>query len=980
MSIFKSTFPEGVKKQLETRQEALSKRTSNSVQYFGARTAWIKMTSAVNVGEDNGTLAKNNVLLGGALYEGKLRSGVGIGASNAYSLNTAGGTQHRLGIRPMPGITGIEVQSKSAYGSLRQVDVSFVCWDIKQLEELEVLYMRPGYSVLVEWGWIPYLNNRGELKSDITFTKEVEEGKGPKEEIWKNIFTRASETGNYDAVYGFVKNYSWSARPDGGYDCTTSIITMGEIIESLKVNYTNSEIDISKQKGIFGILDQNDFASNQPIGKSYQKSYLAGIINEIYEIANKNFDDRTNTPITLGGIECNFFYFKIIKQTTGDVDKDNFVNNDKQIYFRLKDFINIFNKYVTLKDTEAPVDASGARPPIAGVSLKDKDDKDLLCLGNIHQTSTDPFVCQIKNLAYSKNVFKLTGTGAENIKKITDGLGDGYFLGDDYEDKQLGIIGNIYVNLGYLYNLITDDELAAQDKKEKRNIGLYDFLKNIMSGINTAIGNVANFDIHVDPYDSKARIIDINYVDEVGRSEAYNNAFLLEMHNLKSTVRSYKLESKIFPEQAAIVSVGSQVEGGAMGQGDNTLIDFNQNLIDRIIKKKGVDDITNPPSDSEERAREKAKNLKTNLSTILEYFTALSTSEQSTINTITFGLFGDAGVSFDTSKSSAYSGALRDIIAYYKSIVKDNNNNRAIIPTTLSIEMDGIGGIIIGNLFKIPLDLLPKGYKNAEQGGTGAKIGYVVMRMGHSVTDNDWITKLEAQFIILDEPKGKLSVAQYLEVLVGDLIKAEATTVISSPAGSSTSIFASPIIGNTTTTSGTPSVTPIKNSGDGSVAENSQKYPVLVKNETWKKEYNSTVQKYAKVSASTPVADSLRRQLDKFYVTEKGNELSSNGDITEALKSAVLTFQSKLKSTAGFDFIKSKPIRITAGNDTYHRTYGDKRNRTTHCRGLAIDIGTREFTQSQIDSIMNLLRKSGFTYVIYHGGSALHIHANISTT
>jgi hypothetical protein len=29
---------------------------------------------------------------------------------------------------------------------------------------------------------------------------------------------------------------------------------------------------------------------------------------------------------------------------------------------------------------------------------------------------------------------------------------------------------------------------------------------------------------------------------------------------------------------------------------------------------------------------------------------------------------------------------------------------------------------------------------------------------------------------------------------------------------------------------------------------------------------------------------------------------------------------------------------------------------------------------------MNLLRSSGFTYTIYHGGSALHIHTNISTT
>jgi hypothetical protein len=998
MSIFKASFPKGVQKQLKARQRALVERNSNSIQYFGARTAWIKMTSAVEVGGDGGQLAKNNVLLGGALYNGNLRSGVGIDASNAYSLNTAGGTQHRLGIRPMPGITGIDVKSKSAYGSLREVVVNFNCWDIKQLEELELLYMRPGYSVLVEWGWMPYLENgddegnNSKLSSIVEFTTEVENGKGPKEEIWKQIHLRAAKSGNYDAIYGFVKNYSWSARPDGGYDCTTTIITMGELLESLKVNFSDVTTDVA-QKGTFGLFktSPDQFAADGPVNKSYQKCKLAGILHEMYLIAeSKISDDKTSQDVTLestkGNINCNFFRFDIIRQTTSENDdKSSFVDDNTQIYMPLKHFIEVFNRHINLQDSETE-----GQPNITEVSLtlgehqkvdgkfpEGNPEGELLCLGNIYQVSTDPFICQIKNNAYLKpETLNLKGNGTENIIKIINGLGKNYnyFWKDDYKDKQYGIIGNIYVNLAYIYNLITDDGLAAQDKKEKREIGMYDFLKNLMTGINTAIGNVANFDIHVDPIDSKSRIIDINYVDESGREEAYENAFELELHSLKSTVRSYKLESKIFPEQSAVVAIGAQAKGGALAQGNNTLIDFNQNLKDRIVPAKTIEDLTK----SEEDDKTKIDNLKNNMSTLLEYFTALDTSS----GFLGLGWEWLGASSFDTSKSSAYSGALRDIISYYQSLIKDNNNNRAIIPTGLSIEMDGIGGIIIGNLFKIPLDLLPRGYKG--DGAGPAKIAYVVMRMGHSVTNNDWVTKLESQFIILDDPeksKKGMTQAEALSRITSDLKRAKNTTVptSTSPAGSSTSVFSSPIIGNTGNISST-SVTPIKNSGAGSVAENNQKYPVLVKNETWKREYNSTVQKYAKVSAFSPVADSLRKQLDKSYIIEKGNEISSNGDITESLKSAVLTFQSKLKSTAGFDFIKNKPIRITAGNDTYHRTYGDKRNRTTHCRGLAIDIGTREFNQTQINNIMNLLRNSGFTYVIYHGGSALHIHANISTT
>ena len=44
--------------------------------------------------------------------------------------------------------------------------------------------------------------------------------------------------------------------------------------------------------------------------------------------------------------------------------------------------------------------------------------------------------------------------------------------------------------------------------------------------------------------------------------------------------------------------------------------------------------------------------------------------------------------------------------------LKSDNKNRSIIPTKFSCEIDGIGGLVIGNIFKIPkkiivLDRLP---------------------------------------------------------------------------------------------------------------------------------------------------------------------------------------------------------------------------------------------------------------------------------
>jgi hypothetical protein len=234
MSIFRNTFQDDIKASLAARQNAMTSRTPDVIQYLNSRNSFIRMTSSVNVGNDNGALAKKNVLLGGTLNpNGGLKSGVG-NANEAYSTRTPGGTTNRLGLRPMAGITSMDIKSKSAYGSLREAVVNFQCWDIHQLEELELLYMRPGYTVLVEWGWLPHLNNSGKLvTTPPSFYDILNKGVTDRRVIFKQLYDKSTASGgNYDAMFGYIKNYQWSARPDGGYDCQTTIISTGEIIES----------------------------------------------------------------------------------------------------------------------------------------------------------------------------------------------------------------------------------------------------------------------------------------------------------------------------------------------------------------------------------------------------------------------------------------------------------------------------------------------------------------------------------------------------------------------------------------------------------------------------------------------------------------------------------------------------------------------------------------------------------------------------
>ena len=944
MSIFKDSFHPSIQEQLKTRQTAINNRTPQNLTYYNSRNAWIRLSSSVNVYNGKGSptdtgsytndLAKQYILQGGILNNENARAGIG-NFSNAYSNVGSDGTLYRLGIRPMPGITSVDVKSLGAYGSIREATVNFQCWDIKQLEDLELLYMRPGYSVLLEWGWSPYLNNNGDLVTTVDYT-DIINTKWVKEDLYSQQYARATDgnyvdvkgnkksvtgfKGNVDSMYGTVKNYSWKARMDGGYDCQTTIISLGEVIESLKVNYAplDNLSSVISGKGLISnnIVSQDNTVftvGSDSLSKSYSNNILAGIFTELYAIGRRVAIDNSNEvkegkPYVLTdkkyGINYDLF-IKNIEINSNEQNKSNQTktvgNSPTQVYITLETLTHLLNNYVLLRD-------KNSKTPYTSISVLEKGATNidpvsgsgyLLSLAHPLELSIDPTVCLIKNKLWPRvkfistdlnavdpnkgtpasparygtanidenfwrtiatlinkangdNVYPYTESDAlityvqsiigsgpnsiENIKEIqrqfiyvlpksnynvevvngkkltdyenfydllnegltatrvgidkalgvdkynyssedpsdlifkaakedpkivsqaqlnienkkiektTNDLNDSienikfldklskpYFTKDEWT-TELGIIGNIYVNVNMLYDLCISDQLKNQDKKEKNDIALYDYIKNVLSRISTAIGEVNNFDLFVD--ENVVRIIDINYVDRNDPNTAYKNAFVLDVHNLNSVVRSYSLESKIFPDQSTQVAIGAQIGGAALGVDATTLVDFNRNIIDRIIPVKDT-----PTTNENDDFQSKLKSLVSSLTVLAQYF-----------NDLSYGVFKD--VKFDANSVGNYSNSLKDIINYYKDISNSKIKNKSIIPTSLSIEMDGIGGIIIGNLFRIPDDILPKGYKGGSD-KIGSKLGYLITRMGHSLQNNDWITRLEAQMIILDEPQGQ---------------------------------------------------------------------------------------------------------------------------------------------------------------------------------------------------------------------------------
>jgi GH24 family phage-related lysozyme (muramidase) len=333
----------------------------------------------------------------------------------------------------------------------------------------------------------------------------------------------------------------------------------------------------------------------------------------------------------------------------------------------------------------------------------------------------------IKNAsATGKNPF-----GVEYLTELATG-------GHSFEYKnETGIIENIYINVDFLYRLSVEQNLQTKDQELK----LFDYLKQMLKEVQSSIGGVNNFEVHVDPIDNVARIIDLNYVDVLSKTDVYNAAFQIEAQNLSGTVRSYNLQSKIFPEQAAMISIGAQVKAtSAQGTAASTLLDFNNNLYDRVIGGK-----YDPPDSNKNLATDTASaqfdKLKNSINRIKEFFfpPVVTGNEQASDATPAVN---------DQNKASEYKTALKDLITYFSTIVKTSTNGRSIIPIQISLTMDGIGGLVIGHLFKIPPDLLPKGYGSDSIGG---KLIQTITGIGHKIANGDWTTTIDAQNIVTND-------------------------------------------------------------------------------------------------------------------------------------------------------------------------------------------------------------------------------------
>jgi len=299
MNIFGEGLPKQIIGQVNRRQQTYGSgyvdgktRLPEEILVLNANTGWIKLLSSVKIEDINAInnptimglglsgndLAKRYILFNGTSRKNGLKTHMAEGITTTnddrgeiedqFSLATYGIGGTEFGLNPMMGITSISVNHENR-GSLRRAVVKIKAYNKIQFEIIDVLYLRLGFSVLLEWGNSIYLDNEGKYEplttNNFSLVNEFLNGSGnlknpppaPGEKfkhfnyddfLQKIHQNRLLSQGNYDAMFAKVTNFHWSVNKDGSYDIEVNLASIGDIIESLKVNVASKSIAIVTKK------------------------------------------------------------------------------------------------------------------------------------------------------------------------------------------------------------------------------------------------------------------------------------------------------------------------------------------------------------------------------------------------------------------------------------------------------------------------------------------------------------------------------------------------------------------------------------------------------------------------------------------------------------------------------------------------------------------------------------------------------------
>jgi hypothetical protein len=631
-----SPFQPYVDTQIEKRKKLVDNenRSSQELQWLTNKNVWIRVSSGANVlsgnkrygGLEGDDLSKKYILQAGLVdHTGKptnwgLRSG--LGDDGAYGM---GGTE-TFGFKPMPGITGISIKTGGKLGTLKETTIDFVCYNMEQLNIMEALYMKLGFGLLVEWGHTFYIDNDTEkiesVPSPLPFY-----GIHTKEKLMEEITAnRIKHSGNYDATWGTIKNFTYSLSDNGSFKCQVQLVGAGDILESLKINLSgeykpvnpvNSQITSS----VYPVVaEQNQSLLNSALYYIYRNDVLNGsnITGALVDFGSTYqgwldyiFKDHISISNWASNPELirKGFHYRLINKPgmnaahTTDIDInvptiESYIGTPSALFSRLimgyeisgeelseSNSINskgLEQVYITLGHLLLLIKYTGmlfqkneekdTPKPYIYIDVNPETNR---CYTFPGHCSLDPTICLIGS---EKLPFGITSNIFSSIQATFPFYGN---------NKNAPGIGDADLGGKFMYTLVNIDWVASILKKwrttdSKGNVNFVDFLKDILNGISKATGGYNEFRIVPDDDSRCIRILDDRRVSSpTQKVPIYTQIPVL---GTKSLAYNFNYTSKISPNTAAMIVIAAQAQPYGVQGAENALSfsHLNKGLYNRL--------------------------------------------------------------------------------------------------------------------------------------------------------------------------------------------------------------------------------------------------------------------------------------------------------------------------------------------------------------------------------------------------------------
>ena len=847
---------EYVQNQIELRQEILGKKSRNSsdIAWMNGKTSWLKLTSGVDISDQNilsyntsssewdtisnkgaefrskeldlpeysgNELASQMVLQGGTLNEdGSQKFGVANDNSILPS-NTSNYGFSEFGAQAMPGIISFQSETTNK-GSLRFANLQIRANSTKQFEYIEALYLRLGYTMLLEWGNSSYPTFNTQTSSTAYETsnfslsnnflndppKNAEGTKHFYTEIEKN---RKSSQGNYDGFLGKVTNFSWEFTKEGYYLISLKLITIGSVVESLKINIV--------QNSSLAVKDKN----NKRIFKEDQKENV--LLTQINQFINPLRTGASKNPTWFNPF-VPFGANRVASQLGSMMLSYVFNATDESSYsFKsTKSEKNVLQYRKDAGDEDVTSDQIEAANPIPDACaaifgqthfVKYLRFKSLLSLLNERYLvygegeEDDPLLFKIDT---SENQY-----GFSNAKSISSDPSKlivrykGNYLGteieifnDDIESESNAIapfhetvekvdVCNI-MNLYFSQELLTNVINSNLDN-EDGSINLFKFLKSLLNEANILLGGVNKFNLRLvnknfGTYETPEIIQVLEFYDEVLPFEAgelqetveettplvvYGFGNEVSGSRDGSFVTDYQFKTEITNKLGNMIAIGAQANGQSVGEDATLFSKWNYGLVDRILPNK---------LDIDEKiksADQTTAGYLLLLSSYQNYFNSFNNTNNVTLTTENENvLFGSIFVDFINNVTgygfpncnitptddtfTSLSGFPQTQKAFFQKYYALEAIGKKIptpfigfVPVGFNITFDGLSGIRIFDKLNIDSRFLPSNY--------GDTLDFIITKLDHSIVNNKWHTKIGTMSVPKLFEKLELNLEELLNVL-----------------------------------------------------------------------------------------------------------------------------------------------------------------------------------------------------------------------